>query len=280
VIRYRVRGFKEGYKDQGLWLLVKKEKPETLRYQAKGSVMRRSQKVSLFIQCIIDGIYPEVGFAVVRLFEKLGIAVECPSEQTCCGQPAFNSGYRKEARKAAEHFINVFGDAGAIVCPSGSCVNMVRNHYPELFRDNVKMREKAEDLGKRTFELTEYLVDVLKTEDLGARCEAKITYHDSCHLMRGIGVKEQPRRLIRKIRGAEFVEMKDSDVCCGFGGAFSIKYPEISAAILENKASNIIASEADIVTGCDMGCLMNIQGLLSRKKSSVKTLHIAQILAG
>ena len=217
---------------------------------------------------------------MVRIFEKLGIEVECPSEQTCCGQPAFNSGYRKEAKQAAEHFIDVFGDAGDIVCPSGSCVNMVRNHYPELFRDDAKLLERAKEIGIRTFELTEYLVDVLKVEDLGSRYDGRITYHDSCHLMRGIGVKEQPRKLIRKIRGAEFVEMNDSDRCCGFGGAFSVKYPEISAAILEDKIKNIIESNADVVTGCDMGCLMNIQGMLSRKGLPVKTLHIAQLLAG
>ena len=242
--------------------------------------MQRSQKVTLFIQCIIDGIFPEVGFAVVRIFEKLGIGVKCPAEQTCCGQPAFNSGYRKEAKWAAEHFINVFDDAEVIVCPSGSCVNMVRNHYPELFRDDAKLLESVKGIGARTFELTEYLVDVLGVEDLGSGYDGRITYHDSCHLMRGIGVKEQPRKLIRKIRGAEFVEMKDSDKCCGFGGAFSVKYPEISTAILEDKVKNIIDSNAEVVTGCDMGCLMNIQGLLSRRRLPIKILHIAQLLAG
>ncbi|OQW99435.1 MAG: Fe-S oxidoreductase [Desulfobacteraceae bacterium A6] len=242
--------------------------------------MQRSRKVTLFIQCIIDGIFPEVGVAVVRIFEKLGISVKCPAEQTCCGQPAFNSGYRKEAKRAAEHFINVFDDAEAIVCPSGSCVNMVRNHYPELFRDDAKQLEMAKGIGVRTFELTEYLVDVLGLEDLGSRYDGRITYHDSCHLMRGIGVKEQPRKLIRKIQGAEFIEMKDSDKCCGFGGAFSVKYPEISTAILEDKVKNIIDSNAEVVTGCDMGCLMNIQGILSRRGLPVKTLHIAQLLAG
>ncbi len=242
--------------------------------------MNNNRKVTLFIQCIIDGIYPEVGFAVVRVFEKLGIGVECPAEQTCCGQPAFNSGYRKEAKQAAEHFINVFGDAETIVCPSGSCVNMVRNHYPELFKDDRKWLPRALEAAKRTFELSEYLVDVLGIDDLGASYEGRITYHDSCHLLRGLGVKEQPRKLIKKIRDAEFVEMYDSDRCCGFGGAFSVKYPEISAAILEDKFKNIISSNADVVTGCDMGCLMNIQGILSRKRLPVKTMHIAQLLAG
>ncbi len=242
--------------------------------------MNNARKVTLFIQCIIDGIFPEVGFAVVRIFEKLGIPVKCPADQTCCGQPAFNSGYRKEARRAAEHFMEVFEEAEVIVCPSGSCVNMVRNHYPELFRDDAKLLERAKGIGVRTFELTEYLVDVLGVEDLGSRYDGRITYHDSCHLMRGIGVKEQPRKLIRKIRGAAFVEMKDSDRCCGFGGAFSVKYPEISTAILEDKVKNIIDSNAEVVTGCDMGCLMNIQGILSRRRLPIKTLHIAQLLAG
>ncbi|MDP3283319.1 MAG: (Fe-S)-binding protein, partial [Desulfobacterales bacterium] len=161
--------------------------------------MNSNRKITLFIQCIIDGMFPEVGFAVVRIFEKLGIGVKCPAKQTCCGQPAFNSGYRKEAKRAAEHFMEVFEEAECIVCPSGSCVNMVRNHYPELFRDDAKLLESVKGIGAKTFELTEYLVDVLGVEDLGSGYDGRITYHDSCHLMRGIGVKEQPRKLIRKI---------------------------------------------------------------------------------
>jgi L-lactate dehydrogenase complex protein LldE len=234
--------------------------------------------VSLFIQCLVDTVYPEVGESLVRIFRKLDIEIICPPDQTCCGQPAFNSGYRKEARTAAKQFLSIFGDADVIVCPSGSCVNMVRNHYPELFQDDRKWLRRSREVGAKTYELTEYLVDVLGVYDLGAHYEGKVTYHDSCHLLRGIGVQAQPRKLLRNIKGIEFVEMRDSDRCCGFGGAFSVKYPDISSAMAEEKVKNIADSGADTVTGCDMGCLMNIQGILSRKGLSVSVKHIAQLL--
>jgi L-lactate dehydrogenase complex protein LldE len=241
--------------------------------------MNGSEEVTLFIPCLIDGMYPEVGEAMVRVLRQLGVGVQYPAGQTCCGQPAFNAGYRKEAAVAAKHFIRTFECAGTIVCPSGSCVAMVRHQYPELFRDSPEWLEKARDAGDRVFELTEYLVDVLGIEDVGARYRGKITYHDSCYLLRGLGVREQPRKLIGRVRGVEFVEMKDSDRCCGFGGSFSFKYGDISAAILEDKVRNILGSGADTVVGCDMGCLMNIQGMLSRAGHPVQTMHIAQLLA-
>ena len=242
--------------------------------------MPASQTVTLFIQCLVDGIYPEVAQAMVRIFRHLGMELLCPTQQTCCGQPAFNAGYRREARVAAQHFIRLFESAQAIVCPSGSCVTMVRHHYPELFDDDAAWHERAVRVGARTYELTQYLVDILGVEDLGARYNGTVTYHDSCHLLRYLGVKEQPRQLLRKVAGLDFVEMHDSDRCCGFGGTFAFKYEDISAAMAEDKARNIIASGADTVVGCDMGCLMNIQGMLSRMGSAVKSLHIAQILAG
>lgn len=243
-------------------------------------MMRRNPEVSLFVQCLVDALYPEVAEAMVRIFRKLDIPMTCPADQTCCGQPAFNSGYWNEAKAAATRFISVFEHADQIVCPSGSCVNMVRNHYPELFADDGKWLHRARAMGEKTFELTEYLVDVLGVEDLGARYEGRVTYHDSCHLLRGIGVSEQPRKLIRNVRGAGFAEMDESDRCCGFGGAFSVRYPEISSAILEDKIRHIVDSRADVVVGCDMGCLMNIQGMLKRENIPVRTLHIAQLLAG
>ena len=242
--------------------------------------MRSTKKVTLFVQCLVDGLYPEVGEAMVTIFNKLGISVNCPLDQTCCGQPAFNAGYRKAARVAGKRFIEIFEDSESIVCPSGSCVNMVKNLYRELFEDDVKWFERAVKVGQRTFELSQYIVDILKIEDVGACYNGKVTYHDSCHLLRGLGISEQPRRLIRNIKKAELVEMKDSDRCCGFGGTFSVKYPVISTAMVDDKVHNIIASGADAVTGCDVSCLMNIQGRLSRIGSSVKTLHIAQLLAG
>lgn len=235
--------------------------------------------VTLFIQCLVDGIYPEVAESMVDLFQRLDIHCDYPLEQTCCGQPAFNAGYRTAALKAARHFIEVFESAQCIVCPSGSCVAMVRHHYPELFAQDPAWRSRAEAVARKTFELTEYLIDVLKIPDVGATYRGKVTYHDSCHLLRTLGVRTQPRELLAQVRGIELVEMADSDRCCGFGGAFSVKYPDISTAMVAEKVANILASGADTVVGCDMGCLMNIEGFLSRNGLSVKVKHIAQILA-
>jgi len=241
--------------------------------------MANAQKnVTLFLQCLVDGIYPEVGEAMVAIFRKLDVNLTCPTQQTCCGQPAFNSGYHREARVAAKRFIKIFETAEAIVCPSGSCVTMVRHHYPQLFSNDADWLQRAQDVAAKTFELTEYLVGNLGVDDLGAHYNGVITYHDSCHLLRNLRVKEQPRSLLRKILGAKFVEMNDSDRCCGFGGSFSFKYADISAAMAEEKVNNIIASGADTVVGCDMGCLMNIQGILSRKGADIKVMHIAEIL--
>lgn len=237
-------------------------------------------KVSLFIQCLIDSLYPDVGEAMVSVLEQLGVALDYPEAQTCCGQPAFNSGYNHEAKAAARRFVEIFADSQAIVCPSGSCVHMVRHYYPLLFRDEDEMtRKRADHVASRCYEFTEYLVDILGVENVNARFPARVTYHDSCHLLRGLQVAEQPRRLLGAVAGLEFVEMKDSDICCGFGGTFSVNYPDISTAMVDQKIDNIIASGAEFVTGCDMGCLMNIQGRLSRRQERVKVKHIAEILA-
>ncbi len=240
---------------------------------------RAPLSITLFVQCLVDGLYPAIGEAMVRILENLGARLDYPPEQTCCGQPAFNAGYRAEARQAARHFIEVFENARWIVCPSGSCIHMVREYYPLLFQNEPDWRRRAIAVSRKSFEFTEFLVDILGVEDLGARFAGRITYHDSCHLLRGLGVRDQPRRLLRNIRDAEFVEMPESDRCCGFGGAFSIKYPHISTAMLEDKLSNIAASKADLVVGCDAGCLMNIRGMLKRKGIGVETMHIAELLA-
>ncbi len=240
---------------------------------------QENKTVTLFIQCLVDSIYPEVGEAMVTVFQKLGIALECPVDQTCCGQPAFNAGYRSEARTAARRFIKIFENAETIVCPSGSCVHMIRHYYPELFKNHPEWLVRAQSVTEKTFEFSEYLVDHLGVEDLGAVYNGRITYHDSCHPLRGLDIQKQPRKLISKVKDAEFIEMKNSDICCGFGGAFSVKSPEISTAILEDKVKNIIDSRADVVVGVDMSCLMNIQGLLNRKKSGVKIMHIDELLA-
>lgn len=242
--------------------------------------MNETKTVTLFIQCLVDGIYPEVGEAMVKILRGLGFDLTCPTRQTCCGQPAFNSGYRREASAAAKRFIEIFETAETIVCPSGSCVTMVRHHYPELFKHDAHWLQRARQVAAKTYELTEFLVDVQGVEDLGAHYDGKITYHDSCHLLRNLRVKDQPRKLLRNVTGADFVEMHDADRCCGFGGSFSVKYADISAAMVEDKVKNIEESDADTVVGCDMGCLMNIQGMLSRKGSAIKVMHIAQLLAG
>ncbi len=242
--------------------------------------MYKKKKVTLFIQCLVDTLYPEVGEAMVSVLENLGLTLDCPTNQTCCGQPAFNAGHHAEARSAAVKFIECFKDSEVIVSPSGSCVNMVKNHYPELLRDDPLLLEQARAIAEKIFEFTEFLVDVLKVEDLNAQFAGKVTYHDSCHLNRNLGINHQPRKLLSNIRELTFVEMKAPDKCCGFGGTFAVKYSDISTAILEEKVQNIIDSGATVVTGCDMSCLMNIQGMLNRRKAPVQVMHIAQLLSG
>lgn len=240
--------------------------------------MASPSTVLLFVPCLVDGISPETGLAVLHVLERLGLRVICPERQTCCGQPAFNAGYRQEARGLAKRFLEIFEGDLPIVSPSGSCVHMVRHHYLEFFGEDRRWAFRARKAADRTYELTEFLVDILHVEDVGAAFNGRITYHDSCQLARGLGIREQPRRLLRHVRGADFVEMQDSDRCCGFGGAFSFKYPEISTALVQEKVDHILASGADAVVGCDSGCLMNIQGRLSRMGSRVKAIHIARIL--
>jgi len=234
---------------------------------------------ALFIPCLVDAFAPEVGEAVAAVLRRTGVEPVYPAGQTCCGQPAFNAGYRKEARTAARRFIEVFEPYRRIVCPSGSCVAMVRHHYRHLFEDDPNWRMRAEAVARQTFEFTEYLVDVLGEPPLDAAFSGRVTYHDSCHLLNALGIAAQPRRLIARVAGVRFVEMCDSDHCCGFGGSFSVKYPDISAALLEDKVKNILASGAETVVGCDMGCLINIEGMLHRKGLPVKVMHIAQLLA-
>lgn len=240
--------------------------------------------VTLFIQCLVDSLSPETGDALVRVLERLGVRMHYPPNQTCCGQPAFNSGYRREAAKAARRFLDIFESSDAIVCPSGSCVHMVRHHYLDLFRDEPAQLARARMVADKTFEFTEYLVDVLGVTDpgtqLGSRFDGAVTYHDSCHLSRGLGIRRQPRLLLENTPGLTLVEMDEADRCCGFGGTFSVKYPEISTAMVDDKVKTILNTGAGAVVGCDVSCLMNIRGRLSRMGSTVRALHIAEILAG
>lgn len=237
--------------------------------------------VQLFVTCIVDTLYPEVGEAVVRVLRRAGASVDFPAGQTCCGQPAFNAGLRAQARPMAEHTIRVFEQApGDVVIPSGSCAGMVRHGYLELFADDPEWLRRARALSERTYEFSEYLVDVLGVSDVGARLPGKLTYHSSCHLLRDMHVDHQPRALLEAVREAELVEMSGTAECCGFGGVFSVEHPEISAAMLRRKIDNIEASEADWVVSCDGGCITHINGGLRRMGKPGRAIHIAQVLDG
>jgi L-lactate dehydrogenase complex protein LldE len=236
-------------------------------------------KVSLFVTCLVDQLCPNVGVATVKVLRKAGCDVEFDERQTCCGQPALNTGYREEARKFAERFIEIFENSDAIVSPSGSCTAMVK-HFHTLFPDSAEWRKRADDLAAKTHELGSFLVNVLGVDDVGSKGSGRVTWHDACHGLRDLGIRNEPRRLLKSVKGIEFVEMENADVCCGFGGTFSVKYPEISAGIADNKVEWIEKSGADTVVACDASCLMQIGGRLSRVGSKVKTKHLAEILAG
>ncbi len=244
-------------------------------------------KTYLFITCLVDTFFPQVGEDMARVLRKLGVEVEFPMEQTCCGQPAFNSGYREDARIVAERFISVFDGAlgsgswedSYIVCPSGSCATMIKVFYKELMYNSPELLDNLERISSRTYEFSEFLVKVLNKTDLGAEYDGAVTYHDSCHLLRELGVKEEPRKLIEGVQGARFREMELHDSCCGFGGTFSIKFPGVSVSMVDEKIDCIIKSGADTVVSCDMGCLMNIGGALSRRGIPIRVMHIAELLA-
>ena len=236
-------------------------------------------EVSLFIPCLVDQFYPQVGISLVKILRKLGIKVSYPMEQTCCGQPAFNTGYGEESLELAQRFLRIF-DSGTdyIVCPSGSCTSMVKVFYPELVQDR-SLRDVLEHVTTRIFEFSDFLVNVLEVVDLGVRFPYRVTYHDVCHLLRELKVKEPPRILIRHIRDIEFVELENSENCCGFGGTFSVKFPEISAAMGQDKVGSIVKTGAEYVVANDSSCLMQIGGCLKRMGLPIKTIHLAELLA-
>lgn len=236
--------------------------------------------MSLFITCLVDQLCPNVGVSVVEVLRRAGCEVVFDERQTCCGQPAFNTGYRKEAQKFAKRFIEIFEEtnAEAIVSPSGSCTAMVK-HFHELFPNDENWRNRAEAIAARTYEFSDFLVNVLQIENVGASFKGRFTWHDACHGLRELNLRDEPRSLLKNVANAEFVEMIDADVCCGFGGTFSVKFPEISAAILDNKIEAIEKSNVSTVVSGDASCLMQIGGRLSRLGSKVKPMHIAEILA-
>ncbi len=235
--------------------------------------------VQLFITCLVDSFYPETGEAIVDIFHRLGLSVDFPRDQTCCGQPLFNAGLRAEARPMAEHTIRVFEKTtGDVVMPSGSCAHMIKHNYPELFADDPRWLTRAQALGSRVYEFTEYLVDKLGVTDLGARWDGVLTYHPSCHLLRGMNIDRQPRALLANVRGAQIVDLPNAEECCGFGGVFSLEHPELSAEWLKRKISNLEETKSPTLVLAEAGCLMHVAGGLHRQKKSQRAVHIAEVL--
>jgi len=237
-------------------------------------------RVGLFVTCLVDIFRPSIGFAAVKLLEDAGCRVEVPAAQTCCGQPAYNSGDRADAAALARNVIEAFKDFDYVVAPSGSCAGMMVKHYPGLFAAGSADRAAAEALAAKTHELVSFLVRVVGIARIEAQFAARATYHDSCSGLRELGIKEEPRRLLAGIDGVSLREMADAEVCCGFGGTFCVKYPGISDKMLEKKLKNIAASGADTLLAGDLGCLMNMAGKLKRQGSDIKVRHVAEVLAG
>jgi L-lactate dehydrogenase complex protein LldE len=235
-------------------------------------------KVSLMITCLGDAFFPSAGVATVKVLRRLGVEVDFPQAQTCCGQPFFNSGYKDQARELAEHTAQAFDNGQIIVTPSGSCAAMVKLEYPHLFDEGTKERRRMDDLARRTHELSDFLVNVIGTADVGARYPGKAAYHMACHL-RGLGIQSEPEKLLRHVKDLELVPLERFDECCGFGGSFSVRYPGISGAMVQDKAALAEKSGADVLVATDAGCLMNIAGCLRRRGAKVKAVHLAEILA-
>jgi L-lactate dehydrogenase complex protein LldE len=237
-------------------------------------------RVGLFVTCLVDLFRPSVGFAAIKLMEDAGCTVEVPMAQTCCGQPAYNSGDRADARALAEATIRAFEEFDHVVAPSGSCAGMLSHHYPRLFVGDPAWEARAGAFGAKVHELVSFLTDILGVERVAASHAATVTYHDSCSGLRELGIRAQPRALLRSVEGLELKEMRDPDVCCGFGGTFCVKYPAISNAIVEKKTEDIRSTGAELLLAGDLGCLMNMAGKLRREKSTVEVRHVAEVLAG
>jgi L-lactate dehydrogenase complex protein LldE len=237
-------------------------------------------RVGLFVTCLADLMRPSVAFAAVKLLQDAGCTVEVPDAQTCCGQPALNSGDSSDARRIAQRVIEAFEGFDAVVGPSGSCMGTLRHDYPALFADDPAWRARAEELSRRSHELLSFLVDGLKVDRVDARFDGRVTYHDSCAGLREMGVKGQPRRLLASVKGLDLVEMQGTEECCGFGGTFCVKYPEISTKMVDDKIAHIQASGADAVLGGDLGCLLNLAGRIRRRGLPLRVLHTAEVLAG
>jgi L-lactate dehydrogenase complex protein LldE len=236
-------------------------------------------RVSLFVTCIVDQVFPQVGIAITQVLERLGYQVDFPDAQTCCGQPAFNTGYTGEARKIARHFLNVFRDSEYIVVPSGSCTSMISHHFADLFQQDPKLLAEVHALEPRVWEFSRFLLEVAGIEDVGARFAGTVTYHDSCHALRELGIKGGPRKLLANVQGLTLAEMAAAEECCGFGGTFSIKFPKVSGAMARTKIDAIQKTGASTVVSIDSSCLMQLQGVIDRAGLPIRTLHLAEVLA-
>lgn len=234
--------------------------------------------VQIFIPCFVDQLYPDTAFNMVKVLEKAGCKVLYNTNQTCCGQPAFNAGFWDEAKSVCTKFIKDFSGSDYIVTPSASCTGFVRNYYSKLF-DNSSMHNEVKDLGKRLFEFSEFLTDVLKIDDVGAELKAKATYHDSCAALRECKIKEAPRKLLSKVKGLELVEMNDVETCCGFGGTFAVKFDAISVAMAHQKITHALETGAQYIISTDLSCLMHLDGVIKNKGLNLRTMHIADVLA-
>lgn len=235
-------------------------------------------KVSLFITCLSDALYPRVGEAMVRILARYGIEVHFPEAQTCCGQPAFNSGYWDEARTSAQTLIHAFADSDYVISPSGSCTGMIHHYYPKLFENDPQLLAKANALREKTYEFTQFLVNVLGVTDLGAVFPHKVTYHPSCHGSRLLGIKQEPLQLMEQVQGLDLVPLPFAEDCCGFGGTFAVKMSDISGAMVTEKADHVLETEAEVLVGLDLGCLMNISGNLRFRGKPVRVMHLAELL--
>lgn len=247
-------------------------------YSIRPKNKEKIYKVSLFIPCFVDQLYPQTGFNMVKVLEKCGCSVSYNTNQTCCGQPAFNAGFRNEARAVCSKFIQDFEGSDYIVAPSASCVGFIRNYYATLF-DDSSMRYSVKELQQRTYEFSEFLVDILQMEDLGASFNAVATYHDSCAALRECKIKDAPRRLLSKVKGLELREMTDVETCCGFGGTFAVKFEPISIGMGDQKALNAADTGAGCIISTDLSCLMHIDGVIRNKGMQLQTYHIADVLA-
>ncbi|MCB1384061.1 MAG: (Fe-S)-binding protein [Notoacmeibacter sp.] len=240
----------------------------------------KTPRVGLFVTCLVDLFRPAVGFAAIKLMEDAGCRVDVPRAQTCCGQPAYNSGDRKDTRAIAEQTITAFEDFDYVVAPSGSCASMLKKHYPGLFAGDAAWEARAKSFSAKCHELVSFLTDVLGIESVSAKLETTATYHDSCSGLRELGVQVQPRKLLGTVEGLTLSEMRDPEVCCGFGGTFCVKYSDISNAIVTRKTADIAATGAELLLAGDLGCLMNMAGKLKRDGSAVDVRHVAEVLAG